>query len=888
MKKKYLFPLACLALWACSRQELTPEAVPSDPDPVPVAEEAAAPSSAVLRLTPDMAALIEADVAAGSIRTKSAPMNAALDELGIQSLRRVFPDAGEFEPRTRAAGLHLFYEVTWAEDMPRTKAAGVLESIPGVEEVEFPLPIAMRAVFNDPNLPLQWNYYNDGETDGYRAGADVNVLPLWEAGITGNPAVIVNVVDQGVLLTHPDLAGNTIEAGEEGSYNFITDSEGVLAPGSHGTHVAGTIAAINNNGIGVSGIAGGDAAKGQPGVRILSSQIFGPTDKDADATTAGTARAIKWGADHGAVISQNSWGYIADTNGDGYVSAAEKEAFKRVSIPSTIRSAIDYFIQYAGCDNEGRQLPDSPMRGGLVFFAAGNENLDYDPIGSYEPVISVGSFGPTGKKAYYSNYGPWVDLAAPGGDVYEPSRSNYNTVLSLSLNNSYTRMQGTSMACPHASGVAALILSVVGGYGFTNDMLRDAVLSGADRDFFTDNTVIGPKVDAAAALGYFEAEVPGAAQSLTATADRNTVTVSSAVTADNSGLPAKGAVVFLSPDRSVLEHLDPSAVPAGVVASTVVFDDTVQTGDPFSVTLENLNYETTYHAVVFMFNRYRQLSDRSPLASATTGINLPPVIETDYDGDYRFPEYTVATIPFRIHDPEGHDFSVELVTEGRGFLSGSADSGIWTFRLSCDVQGAGTFKTLIRATDSYGKIAEKDITYTVLPNNPPVIVREADPILLGSPGDKRDLDVTPYFTDPDGETLRYAAVSNSQGVMTSLAETKLTLTAVNYGLSEILVTARDFKSSVTLAIPVLVRQSGVEVDFYPNPVSDRLYVRPGLESQPTHVVVTSSTGKVVADLRDQADAFHPLTVDLREAAPGRYHVKVTYGSKEYTQTVVKR
>ena len=133
------------------------------------------------------------------------------------------------------------------------------------------------------------------------------------------------MVDGGIDCDHEDLAANLWEnpnrPGVHG-FNFMDNSINIIKT-NHGTHVAGTIAAVNNNGKGICGIAGGDFAKGIPGVRLQSAQIF----KDGEKGSGHGATAIKWGADNGAVISQNSWGY-EDID---YVKGANIAGFMKVA-----------------------------------------------------------------------------------------------------------------------------------------------------------------------------------------------------------------------------------------------------------------------------------------------------------------------------------------------------------------------------------------------------------------------------------------------------------------------------------------------------------------------------------------------------------------------------
>ena len=403
------------------------------------------------------------------------PLNHALRTIGATSIERLFPIDPRHEERARKAGLHYWYTVSFDSNEQLEKAAKSLAEVAEVEMVQYNTTFSLQpskstivedgpttrlAVdkVNDPLFNKQWHYYNTGSGihEKQVAGMDVNVKEAW-LHCTGDPSIIVAVLDDGVDYTHDDLKANMwVNKGEiadngiddDGNgfvddihgYNFCTADGKISWKDDHGTHVAGTIAAVNNNGKGICGIAGGDGSGN--GVKIMSAQKF---NANMEGDVAQTARAFQYAANNGAVIAQCSWGYNTAPNGQPAIISDKQ--FK--DSDGATYNAILYFQSAKNSD---------VIDGGLVIFASGNDGLGQSgyPAG-YRDFISVSATGCDGMPSWYTNYGPGVNISAPGGDM--DRHGNAGGVLSTLTNNKYGYMQGTSMACPHVSGVAALGLA---------------------------------------------------------------------------------------------------------------------------------------------------------------------------------------------------------------------------------------------------------------------------------------------------------------------------------------------------------------------------------------------------------------------------------------------
>ena len=449
----------------------------------------------------DDATAAQLEGAVDATRSGVSAFDATVAELGATAVVPVFNMAINTELK-RELNMHRWYTLEFSEDVDVDYAAKLLSELKEVERVQFSVPVSTPKVtaveadpsqfattraqehpFNDPGLAMQWHYNNDGTVafPKARAGADINLFSAWKH-TTGRPEVVVAIVDEGVCYTHEDLKDSFLvnEAemnGAEGvdddkngyvddiyGYNFVDDGRITWTrsgDSGHGTHVAGTVAAVNNNGIGVCGVAGG-SGKGD-GVRIISCQIM---SNGEPAGPGPTAKAIEYAADRGACVLQNSWGF-----GAGQI--ANDSAFKS-GTTSVELTAIDYF----------KAKKNNPaLEGGIVIFAAGNDGKSVAVYpGAYNNLIAVTAVAPDGLPTYYTCYDRGCNVAAPGGE-YTTSWDTPGCVLSTmptnKVSSGYALMQGTSMACPHVSGIAALAISYAMDNGITLTLpeLKDIIVS---------------------------------------------------------------------------------------------------------------------------------------------------------------------------------------------------------------------------------------------------------------------------------------------------------------------------------------------------------------------------------------------------------------------------
>ncbi|MCB0071586.1 MAG: S8 family serine peptidase [Caldilineaceae bacterium] len=417
---------------------------------------------------------------------------AALDQLAALAapgdVTALLPLAhsGVDQARRRADGLTDLYVVTLPPGADPAVARARLTADARVLWVEEDAVATGAVIPNDPRFSLQWNLLNTGQEGGV-PDADVDATEAWDL-TTGSATVIIAVVDGGVDLDHPDLAGKIISG-----HDYVNNDDVPQDDYGHGTHVTGIAAARGNNGVGVAGVC--------QGCQVLAIKVLDNANRGYYSwIAAGIIDAV----DAGAQVINLSLG-----------GASTSE-----TLHAAVRYAADHDVTVVS-----------------AMMNQGNETLYYPA--AFTETIAVGATTSTDVRAGYSNTGDHIDLVAPG-----------SSIMSTLWDDDYGSWSGTSMAVPHVAGTVGLMLSV--NPGLTPEEIRTLLRGAADPiagDGFSPAYGYG-RLNAGETVRRAHPDRPTATPSPTPTSTptaTNTPTATSTATATNTPTPTQTGLPTATP-----------------------------------------------------------------------------------------------------------------------------------------------------------------------------------------------------------------------------------------------------------------------------------------------------------------------------------------------------
>lgn len=927
MKRIFYLLAFLVAVTGCQKDEITgPENSPLPGTSVSQEDVKIIPGHIRVKLKPETPEPQVVITRSGGVGTGIQNFDLSNLKVKAYQMKRVFPD-GKYPKRLRAEGMHLWYDIYFDEEVPTRSAVTEYVALPEIDVVEevyemkpigaLPMPEYLIPVmkisqmiagmetrageeeevmpFNDPQLPEQWHYHNTGkQLDGSIAGADVNAFQAWKVE-TGSPNVIVAVMDGGIQYNHPDLEANMwINQkelnGMEGvdddgngyiddfyGFNFVTgkkNGDGVYENGAitqyeHGTHCAGTISAVNNNKRGVCGIAGGSGKN--DGVRLMSCQIFHTNGDKSEGST--DPNMYVYAADNGAVISQNSWtGGVAQTD-EGFLNSSLKEA-------------IDYFIKYAGCGEDGQQLPNAPMKGGMVLFAAANDNTDVKAYpAAYEKNLRVAAMGPAFKKAVYSNYGDWIDLTAPGG---EQNLGEKFGILSTSINSGYSWLQGTSMACPHASGCAALILSKFQGSGYTVEDLRDRIMNTLQNIDQYNPGYIGKL-----GKGYIDVGI-----ALTPATTEPPVTTELKLVDSYDDWAIFEWKVMTAADGPIIKY-ELSWSPKPIVGEDnkeiqkKVFDVRFKkSGDIMRDTVLKLELGQTYYYTLQAIDRWGNVSEFSPEVSKTVVTNQIPRLKIKWEGQVVLDEGDMRTLEMDFTEPEGQQVTLSMLP-AYPWVKPTIQGNLLTVAISPDFGNAGVYHTTLTVKDQYGKSASVALAFEVYKKVvAPIVIAPVADVVFNSLNQETTIDLNAVFRNPSHAAMIFE-VTNADNTVAWVQrkDASLVITSKKNGVTNVQVRAiNESNLMASTSFNISVQSSSASTGTwttYPDAVSHDLTIILSPELRGTSQIrLYNAAGKQMI-AREVSIGEGGYSLDMSSLSRGVYVLTVEAQGQRLTKNIIK-